>query len=207
MAIRVGGPLPMDPHHNRDNPELTEAGDVHANSQFPKRWEPLNGSYNREQYSRRWGFNGKDAAATVSTTLWMQPAIAVSASIDSLANAATPDLYGATAGILSVGFLTKWLWQTLAVAALKAVSCWIRNYGASLSRDLVSWLWTNALKASRAASLPARYLMPHSRGPPVSNCAKKKHAGKRANPWQKLTSTQPVGRKRLMQSIHNNLRP
>lgn len=103
----------MAPHAFQDNRGLNEAGDIHSSgSQFPKRWQPLQGSYNRESYSGRWGFNEKDAAATVSTTLWMQPAIlAASASIDSLAYSIQPtdQLLGAGAGIFSVSFLVRWL--------------------------------------------------------------------------------------------------
>ena len=143
----------MEPHHGRNEHQFDEAGDPHdvsIRSQFPRRWAPIAGAYRRASYSR-WGrFNERDFASVAATTAAMQPFIL---GIEAYANAIQPDLYGATtygfvSGAGSATFFFRWLTQTTAVAALKALACFLRNYGESLFRDLAVWLWVNAIRAS-----------------------------------------------------------
>ena len=138
----------MDPHHGRHESQFDEEGDVHdlpTSSQFPSRWQPIAGGYRRADYSRRGRFNERDFASVAATTAAMQPFIL---GIEAYANAIMPDLYGSAAGFGSAAFVGRWLTQTVAVAALKAFGCFLRNYGDSLLRDLAVWLWINAIRAS-----------------------------------------------------------
>lgn len=114
-------------------------------SQFPKRWEPIKGSYLREDYSRRGSFNGRDFASVAATTAAMQPFIL---GMEAYAMAMQPQVYGAGPEAFTASFVGGWLLKTLAVSALKTGSCFLRNYGDSLLRDVATWLWINAMRAS-----------------------------------------------------------
>ena len=111
----------------------------------PAAGQPIAGGYRRADYSRRGRFNERDFASVAATTAAMQPFIL---GIEAYANAIMPDLYGSAAGFGSAAFVGRWLTQTVAVAALKAFGCFLRNYGDSLLRDLAVWLWINAIRAS-----------------------------------------------------------
>jgi hypothetical protein len=107
-------------------------------SQFPK--PPVKGSYDETPPSPRMKFNERDAASVAATTFLTQPIIVIASAIESMAvnvdgmvSAATPSM--------SMSFATAWLTQTIAVALLKTVACFLRNHGSSFFRDLIAWVW------------------------------------------------------------------
>lgn len=107
-------------------------------SQFPK--HPIKGTYGEAKPSPRLRFNERDAASVAATTALTQPIIVVASAletvafnVDGLAATATPSL--------TSSFVMMWLIQTIAVALLKTIACLLRNYGTSLFRDLIAWIW------------------------------------------------------------------
>lgn len=133
----------MEPHHYSEHE--SDSDRPAGRSQFPRRWEPVKGAYNRAEYTERGKFGARDFGSVVATTAAMQPFIF---GLEAYARAMEPDLYGAGAGVFTASFAMRWFWQTAGVAALKVASSFLRNYGESLLRDLAAWLWTNALRAS-----------------------------------------------------------
>lgn len=114
-------------------------------SQFPsakpkRKRPPVANSYNDADYSPWMKFNGKDFASTCETTLMLQPVIvSIAAGIESLAYSMEPQQ--ATAIGFTGEFVTTWLGTTIAVAAMKGVACLLRDRGASLIRDVATWVW------------------------------------------------------------------
>jgi hypothetical protein len=76
--------------------------------------------------------------------------LATSGGIEQVAGLFAPDSLTASSSGLSGRILWAWLWQTFAVAAMQAGACFLRNYGESLFRDLVVWLWDRAVLAAWA---------------------------------------------------------
>jgi hypothetical protein len=114
-------------------------------SQFPnakpkRKRPPVKDSYLDADYSPWMRFNGKDFASTCETTLMLQPVIiSIAAGIESLAYAVEPQ--DANAFSFTGEFATTWLGTTIAVAVMKGVACLLRDRGASLIRDIATWVW------------------------------------------------------------------
>jgi hypothetical protein len=116
-------------------------------SQFPnakpkRKRPPVKDSYLDADYSPWMQFNGKDFASTCETTLMLQPVIvSIAAGIETMAYSMEPQNSAIGIGNLGGEFLTTWLGTTIAVAAMKGVACLLRDRGASLIRDIATWVW------------------------------------------------------------------
>jgi hypothetical protein len=134
-------------------------------SQFPK--PPVKGTYDETLPSPRMKFNERDAASVAATTFLTQPIIVIASAIESMAVNVDGMVSSATPS-MSMSFATAWLTQTIAVALLKTVACFLRNHGGSFFRDFVAWVWRWwVLAAWDAMRESARAILPRRRSTPV----------------------------------------
>ena len=127
----------------------------------------MKGTYDETLPSPRMKFNERDAASVAATTVLTQPIIVIASAIESMA-VSVDSLSAGAVPSLSVSFVTAWLTQTIAVAILKTVSCFLRNHGSSFFRDLVAWVWRWwVLAAWDAMRESARAILPRRRSTPV----------------------------------------
>lgn len=97
---------------------------------------PVRGSYAACQPAGRGRFGGREFASTMANGLQSQIAIIpISIYLEQLAAEAHPGLP------TGVGGLSAWLFQTLVWLVLKMLTSLFRNYGDSLIRDAMAWLW------------------------------------------------------------------
>lgn len=128
-------------------------------SQFPnakRKRPPVKDSYIEADYSPWMRFNEKDFASTCETTLMLQPVIvSIAAGIESLAYSMEPQ--EATAIGFTGEFMMTWLGTTIAVAAMKGIACLLRDRGASLIRDVTTWLWRWVFRTAWEALIDAMF--------------------------------------------------
>ncbi len=112
---------------------------------------PVRHSYADADPSPLGRFNGRDAASVAANTVAAQPAIIVAstlaANLDSLAGSVGGAMLSG-APSMTASFVTTWLVATAVQAIFKAIAAVLRNYGESMFRDFIAWLWKWAIIAA-----------------------------------------------------------
>lgn len=107
----------------------------------PSKRPRVRGSYEASGYSPKGKMGARDAGSIFENAVILTPIItATSYQIEALAMKSAPGLPMGLAGVSS------WLFQVAVWLGLKALANTMRNYGASLLRDIGAWVWSQFLE-------------------------------------------------------------
>jgi hypothetical protein len=127
-----------------DDEDQVTGDEPSEDSEF--RWgatpKKVKGAYHRAPFAPAGSFGPREAGSTLATAMMLQPVmLATSYTIEQYAEQANP----ATSGMAVFG--VSYLLQLCVTLGLKIVANLLRNFGASVARDVGAWLWFHVTTA------------------------------------------------------------